>query len=42
MAEAMHQAVPHSSLTVLAGARHLTPIERPGDIAAKIASQIGA
>ena len=42
MAEAMHQAVPQSSLTVLAGARHLTPIERPGDIAAKIASQIGA
>jgi 3-oxoadipate enol-lactonase len=36
MAEAMHKAVPQSSLTIIAGARHLTPIERPVDIAAHI------
>jgi 3-oxoadipate enol-lactonase len=41
MAEAMHQAIAQSSLTVLPGARHLTPMERPADIAAKIASILG-
>jgi 3-oxoadipate enol-lactonase len=42
MAEAMHKAIAQSSLTVIPGARHLTPIERPADIAAKIASIAGA
>ena len=34
MAEAMHQAIASSTLTVLPGARHLTPLERPDEIAA--------
>jgi len=33
MAEQLHAAIPHSSLRVLAGARHLTPIESPTAIA---------
>jgi 3-oxoadipate enol-lactonase len=33
MAEAMHKAIAGSTLTVLPGARHLTPLERPDDIA---------
>jgi 3-oxoadipate enol-lactonase len=38
MAKALHGAIPRSTLTVLAGARHITPVERPGDIAKQIAS----
>jgi 3-oxoadipate enol-lactonase len=34
MAEAMHKAIAGSTLTMLAGARHLTPMERPDEIAA--------
>lgn len=33
MAETLHKAIPHSTLTVLRAARHLTPVERPKDIA---------
>ena len=33
MAEAMHKAIAGSTLTVLRGARHLTPLERPAEIA---------
>ena len=36
MAETLHAAIPHSTLNVLANARHLTPVERPGDIASAI------
>ena len=36
MAKAIHQAIPRSTLTVLAGARHITPVERPQDIAQQI------
>lgn len=36
MAERLHESIPHSSLTVLAGARHLTPLERPEEIVAEI------
>lgn len=36
MAEAMHKAIAGSTLTVLTGARHLTPLERPGEIAAAL------
>ncbi|MEK7877168.1 MAG: alpha/beta hydrolase [Pseudomonadota bacterium] len=36
MAEALHAAIPHSTLSVLPNARHLTPVERPGDIATAI------
>ncbi len=38
MAKALNQAIPQSTLTVLAGARHITPVERPQDIAAHIGS----
>jgi 3-oxoadipate enol-lactonase len=33
MAEQIHAAIPHSSLTVIKGARHLTPLEVPAVIA---------
>ena len=36
MAEALHAAIPHSTLTVLAKARHLTPVESPEGIASAI------
>lgn len=37
MARALNRAIPQSTLTVLAGARHITPVERPQDIARQIA-----
>jgi 3-oxoadipate enol-lactonase len=36
MAEALHAAIPHSTLTVLRGARHLAPVEQPAEISAII------
>jgi 3-oxoadipate enol-lactonase len=33
MAEALHATIPHATLTVLPGARHLTPIECPDQVA---------
>ncbi len=33
MAEAMHHAIPQSTLEVLEGAAHLTPMERPDAVA---------
>ena len=33
MAQQLHQAIQHSTLTILPGARHLTPIERPDAVA---------
>jgi 3-oxoadipate enol-lactonase len=36
MAEAMHTAIAASTLTVLPGARHLTPLERPDQIASEL------
>jgi 3-oxoadipate enol-lactonase len=36
MAEAMHKAIAGSTLTVLPGARHLTPLERPDQVAAEL------
>jgi 3-oxoadipate enol-lactonase len=36
MAERLHESIPQSSVTVLAGARHLTPLERPEEIAAQL------
>lgn len=36
MAEALHQAIPQSTLTVIPQGRHITPAEKPGDIAAQI------
>ncbi|HLH98528.1 MAG TPA: alpha/beta hydrolase [Xanthobacteraceae bacterium] len=36
MAQAMHKGIAGSTLTVLPGARHLTPLERPDEIAAAL------
>ena len=36
MARQLHEAIPQSTLTVLARARHLTPIEHPGAIASEL------
>jgi len=41
MARALNRALPQSTLTVLTGARHITPVERPADIAKQIASLLG-
>lgn len=36
MAEALHKALPHSSLTIIAQGRHITPVECPQDIAREL------
>lgn len=36
MARHLHEAIPNSTLTILPGARHLTPIECPDQIAAQL------
>jgi 3-oxoadipate enol-lactonase len=36
MSQQLHQAIPGSTLTILPGARHLTPIECPDQIAAQL------
>ncbi len=36
MAQQLHEAMPHSTLTILPGARHLTPIECPERIASEL------
>lgn len=36
MAKALHAAIPQSTLKIISGGRHLTPIECPGEIAAEI------
>lgn len=36
MAEALHKAIAGSTLTVIPGGRHITPAEKPQDIAARI------
>jgi 3-oxoadipate enol-lactonase len=36
MAQAMHNAIAGSTLTVLPGARHLTPLERPEEVTAEL------
>ena len=36
MAEALHKGIAGSTLTVIAGGRHITPTEKPQDIAARI------
>jgi len=32
----LHEAIPQSTLTIISGGRHLTPVERPGEIAAQL------
>ena len=41
MARALNLAIPQSTLTVLTGARHITPVERPADIAKQISTLLG-
>lgn len=36
MAQQLHDAISQSTLTILPSARHLTPIERPGEIASEL------
>lgn len=36
MAQALHAGIRNSSLTVLASARHLTPLEKPAEVAAEL------
>jgi 3-oxoadipate enol-lactonase len=42
MAKALHEEIPGSSMTVLQGARHLTPLEAPDRIAAEIEALLAA
>jgi 3-oxoadipate enol-lactonase len=41
MAEALHRAIRNSTLTILEGARHLTPLEAPDRIAGELISLVG-
>jgi 3-oxoadipate enol-lactonase len=41
MAKALNEALPQSSLRIIAGGRHLTPIECPDDIAAELTQLLG-
>src|SRR5204862_7406822 len=36
MAEALHEAIPQSTLRIISGGRHLTPIQCPDEIAGEI------
>jgi 3-oxoadipate enol-lactonase len=36
MAQALHEGIAGSTLSVLKGARHLTPLERPDEVAAEL------
>jgi 3-oxoadipate enol-lactonase len=40
-AQQLHDAIPNSTLTVIPGARHLTPIERPEEIAIQLIALLG-
>jgi 3-oxoadipate enol-lactonase len=41
MARQLHDAIPHSTLSIISGARHLTPIEFPDHIAAELRGLVG-
>jgi 3-oxoadipate enol-lactonase len=41
MAQHLHEAIPGSTLTILPGGRHLTPVECPDQIAAQLLSLLG-
>jgi 3-oxoadipate enol-lactonase len=36
MARQLHEAIPGSTLTIIPGGRHLTPVERPEQIASQL------
>ena len=38
MAKALHEAIPQSTLKIIPGAKHLTPIECPEMIAAELSA----
>ncbi|HEX4594387.1 MAG TPA: alpha/beta hydrolase, partial [Bryobacteraceae bacterium] len=40
-AEQLHQALADSTLTIIPGARHLTPIERPEEVAIQLMTLLG-
>ncbi len=40
MSKALHEAIPQSTLKVISGGRHLTPIQCPGDLAAGISGML--
>jgi 3-oxoadipate enol-lactonase len=40
-AEELHKAIEDSTLTIIPGARHLTPIERPEEIAIQLMALLG-
>jgi pimeloyl-ACP methyl ester carboxylesterase len=42
MAQALHRGIAGSTLTVLPGARHLTPLEQPDQIAAELRRLMGS
>jgi 3-oxoadipate enol-lactonase len=42
MAEALHAAIPQSTLTVIGHGRHITPVECPHEIARELKKLIGA
>ena len=42
MAQAMHKAIPHSTYLLLPKARHLTPLERPDEVASEIIETLKA
>ena len=42
MAQAMHKAIPHSTYLLLPKARHLTPLERPDEVAGEIIETLKA
>jgi 3-oxoadipate enol-lactonase len=42
MSRQLHEAIPGSSFQILAGARHLTPVECPDDIASSLRNLLGS
>jgi 3-oxoadipate enol-lactonase len=42
MSQSLHDAIANSTLTIIPGARHLTPVECPDEIAAAVKKLIGA
>jgi 3-oxoadipate enol-lactonase len=40
-AQQLHVAIPNSTLTIIPGARHLTPIESPEEVAIQLVALLG-
>jgi 3-oxoadipate enol-lactonase len=41
MAQQLHESIPNSTITVIPGARHTTPVECPREIAAFLGDLLG-